>query len=69
MGYFMLTRTNLQVIDLAQKISDFRGQVGGDLDEGITIPKVQSGLWVPEITLPAVSSPHTPLNSVSCSIS
>ncbi len=50
-----------QVVDLAQKISDWRGQVGGGLDEGITIPKIQSGLWVPQVTLPAVSltSPQT----------
>lgn len=52
-----------QVVDLAQKISDWRGQVGGGLDEGITIPKIQSGLWVPQVTLPAVSltSPGIPL--------
>lgn len=57
----------LQVVDLAQKISDFRGQVGGGLDEGITIPKVQSGLWVPQVTLPQVSLPHISLNSGSLS--
>ncbi|CAL5220024.1 g1970 [Coccomyxa viridis] len=45
--------SSLQVVDLAQKISDWRGQVGGGLDEGITIPKIQSGLWVPQVTLPA----------------
>ena len=49
-----------QVVDLAQKISDWRSKVGGGLDEGITIPKAQAGFWVPQVTLPAVSPcpPH-----------
>lgn len=47
-----------QVVDLVQKLSDWRSKVGGGLDQGITIPKAQAGLWVPQVTLPAVSLPR-----------
>lgn len=46
---------HVQVVDLAQKISDWRYKVGGGQDEGITIPRAQGGLWVPQVTLPMVS--------------
>ena len=46
----------MQVADLVQKISDLRYKLGGGQDEGITIPKVQGGLWVPQLTTPAVST-------------
>ena len=44
-----------QVIDLVQKVSDMRYKLGGGEDEGITIPKVQGSLWVPQVSNPDVS--------------
>ncbi len=46
-----------QVIDLVQKVSDMRYKLGGGKDEGITIPKVQDGVWVPQVSSPDVSEP------------
>ena len=46
----------MQVVDLVQKISDLRYKLGAGQDEGVTIPKAQGGLWVPQITTPAVSA-------------
>ena len=38
-----------------QKVSDLRYKLGGGKDEGITIPKVQGSLWVPQVSSPDVS--------------
>ena len=43
------------MIDLIQKISNMRWKYGGQKDEGVCIPKVESGFWIPKVSSPDVS--------------
>ena len=52
---------DLQVIDLIQKISNMRWKYGGQKDEGVCIPKVESGFWIPKVSSPDVSPSPTAL--------
>ena len=40
------------MIDLIQKISNMRWKYGGQKDEGVCIPKVESGFWIPKVSSP-----------------
>ena len=44
------------MIDLIQKISNMRWKYGGQKDEGVCIPNVEDGFWIPKVSSPDVSS-------------
>ena len=55
----------MQVIDLVQKIADWRASLGGGSDLGISIPAFEGGIWIPEVSTPAVSC-LTQLHTNAC---